>query len=230
MKNQIRTIAFDADDTLWDNEIYYQETEKQFCLLLEQYASNDLISRKLYEVEMKNLSFYGYGVKGFMLSMIETATLIMGDEINQQVIVSIVSLGQDLLQQPIRLLNGVEDTLKNLHGQYRLVLATKGDLMDQERKIMDSKLYPFFDHVEIMNNKNEEDYRKLLSKINCLPEHFLMIGNSLKSDIEPVLALGSYAIHIPYSVTWTHEKTTNDIVHDKLLSFREVKEILYHLK
>ncbi len=210
MKN-IKVIAFDADDTLWVNEPYFQEVERKFCELLEDYLSHHHISQELFKTEMKNLAQYGFGVKSFMLSMIETAISISNRTISMEVIEKIIRYGKELLDQPIELLDGVKELLEELHHKYRLVVATKGDLLDQERKLERSKLGGYFHHIEIMSDKKESDYQKLLKHMDVSPENFLMIGNSLKSDILPVLNLGGYAIHVPYHTTWAHEHVEHEI-------------------
>ncbi|MBS1574988.1 MAG: HAD family hydrolase [Bacteroidetes bacterium] len=223
---EIKVIAFDADDTLWVNEPYFQETEKKFCALLEDYLPQHTTAKELFKTEMENLSLYGYGVKGFMLSMIETTIRITGKTNNAAVIERIITLGKELLTKPIELLEGVEDVLLSLKGKYRLVVATKGDLLDQERKLKKSKLEHYFHHIEIMSEKQESDYHKLIRHLDIKPEHFLMLGNSLKSDIMPVLAIGGHGIHIPYHTTWAHEHVEHTIDHPNFREVKAIKEIL----
>jgi len=230
MKNKITTIAFDADDTLWENEPYFQKTEKEFCELLKNYLSHDEISKELFKTEMKNLTLYGYGVKGFLLSMIETANRISNNKVSIDVINRIIELGHKLLQMPIKNLENVEETLKNLKGNYQLIIATKGDLLDQERKLKNSGLEHYFHHIEIMSDKKVNNYQKLINHLDCKPEKFLMIGNSIKSDILPVLELGANAIHIPYHVTWTHELHEQNIKHKNFLQLKTINEIIKILK
>ncbi len=223
---EIKVIAFDADDTLWDNENYFQEIEKKFCELLEEYLPQHSVARELLRIEIKNLPLYGYGIKAFMLSMIETAITISSKTINVSVIEKIIEYGQELLQKPIQKLEGVDEVLENLKDRYRLVVATKGDLLDQERKLKKSGIEHFFHHTEIMSEKGEADFRKLIKHLDIRPENFLMIGNSLKSDILPVLNIGGHAIHIPYHVTWGHEKIEYDVNHANFKQFTTIKEIL----
>lgn len=223
---EIKVIAFDADDTLWDNENYFQEIEKKFCELLEEYLPQHSVARELLRIEIKNLPLYGYGIKAFMLSMIETANTISNKTINVSVIEKIIEYGQELLQKPIQKLDGVDEVLESLKGRYRLVVATKGDLLDQERKLKKSGIEHFFHHTEIMSEKGEADFRKLIKHLDIRPENFLMIGNSLKSDILPVLNIGGHAIHIPYHVTWGHEKIEYDVNHANFKQFTTIKEIL----
>jgi len=221
-KDAIKIIAFDADDTLWVNEPYFQKAEHDFCALLENYLPQHAISKELFKTEMNNLSLYGYGVKGFILCMIETASRISAGQLPLSMVNKIIEIGQCLLKMPIELLDGVEDTLVQLSAHYKLIVATKGDLLDQERKLKNSPLQKYFHHVEIMSNKKSEDYKKLLSKIECPAENFMMIGNSINSDILPVLEIGAQAIHIPYHVTWSYEQASDEI---KPSSFLEIDRL-----
>ncbi|REC78631.1 HAD family hydrolase [Chryseobacterium elymi] len=229
MNNHITTIAFDADDTLWINEPYFQETEKEFCALLEDYLPQHSVSQELFKTEMKNLHLYGYGVKGFMLCMIETVSRISEGTASMQLINRTIEIGQELLQKPIELLDGVIETLDALKGKYRLVVATKGDLLDQERKLKNSGLQEYFHHIEIMSDKKESDYQKLLKHLDCKPEQFLMLGNSIKSDILPVLEIGGFAAHIPYHVTWSYEQHEHHLEHKNFIELKNIDEVLKYL-
>ncbi|AQX13690.1 HAD family hydrolase [Elizabethkingia meningoseptica] len=229
MKNKIKTIAFDADDTLWVNEPYFQDAEKEFCKLLQDYLPEHSVSEELFKTEMKNLHLYGYGVKGFMLCMIETIGRISDDAASLKLVNKTIELGHELLQKPIQLLDGVQNTLENLAGKYKLVVATKGDLLDQERKLKNSGLVDFFHHIEIMSDKQINDYKKLLKHLDCTPDHFLMLGNSVKSDIMPILDLGGYAAHIPYHTTWAHEQHETTLQHDNFVELKRIDHILQHL-
>jgi len=222
----LKVIAFDADDTLWVNEPYFQETEKKFCAMLEDYLPQHTISKELFKTEMDNLALYGYGVKGFMLSMIETALRVSDKTITPDIIEKTIQYGKELLEKPIELLNGVEEVLQALTGKYKLVVATKGDLLDQERKLKKSKLEHYFHHIEIMSEKHESDYIKLIRHLDIKPGEFLMLGNSLKSDIMPVLAIGGHGIHIPYHTTWAHEHVEQTIDHPDFKQVQSIKEIL----
>ena len=229
---KLKVIAFDADDTLWDNEIYFQEIEKKFFDLLQEYLPQHSVARELLQTEIKNIPLYGYGIKGFMLSMIETAIRISDKTIDISVIEKIIGYGQSLLEKPIQKLDGVEEVLASLKDQYRLVVATKGDLLDQERKLKKSGLEKYFHHTEIMSEKAEADYNKLIRHLDILPSEFMMVDNSIKSDILPVLAIGGHGVHIPYHVTWDHEKTDDNPGHRDHLNFRQldsIKEILGYL-
>lgn len=226
----IKVIAFDADDTLWINEPYFQETEHKFCELLEDYLPQHTVSRELLQTEINNLPLYGYGIKGFMLSMIETALTISNKTISLEVIEKTIELGKELLAKPIELLEGVEDVLTKLKDHYRLVVATKGDLLDQERKLKASGLEHYFHHIEIMSDKQERDYLKLITHLDIQPHEFLMVGNSLKSDVLPVLAIGGHAYHVPYHVTWAHEHVENTIEHERFKQLNNLSELMDHFE
>lgn len=228
MKN-LKVIALDADDTLWVNEPYFQEAEQKFCALLEDYLPHHTVSQELFKTEMDNLALYGYGVKAFMLSMLETALRVTDNTANPTVLLKTIEYGRELLSRPIELLDGVVEVLEALKGKYRLVVATKGDLLDQERKLMKSGLEHYFHHIEIMSDKQEKDYQKLIRHLDCQPSEFLMLGNSLKSDVLPVLKIGGYGVHVPYHSTWTHEKIEHTIEHEQFIQLEKIKDILPHL-
>jgi len=229
MRENIKVVAFDADDTLWANEIYFQETENEFCNLLKEYLPKDEISKELLKTEMQNISIYGYGIKGFALSMIETALRISENKISPHIISQIIELEKELLNKPVKILEGVNDVLNSMSKRFKLVVATKGDLLDQERKLTKSGLQDYFDHIEIMSDKKNEDYQKLMKQLKSNPNEFLMIGNSLKSDILPILEIGGYAAYIPYHVTWSHEKVDNDISHPHFMQLNQITDILEYL-
>ncbi len=228
--DHIRVIAFDADDTLWVNEPYFLEVEKKFGDLLEDFIPRHNASQELYKTEMQNLPLYGYGVKGFMLCMIETVIRVTSHAASPQVIQKVIQYGQELLNKPIDLLDGVEDVLSALGDNYRLVIATKGDLLDQERKLEKSGLTKYFHHIEIMSEKQPKDYMKLIKHLDCQPDEFLMLGNSIKSDCLPVLELGGHAVHIPYHTTWAHEKVDQSLVHPRFIQIKTIRDILPLLK
>jgi len=204
-KPDIKVIGFDADDTLWMNEEHYRETEDSFVVMMEPWLTEREARKHLFAVEMENLGLYGYGAKGFTLSMISAANSISNGQADSALIGQIIDLGKTLIDAPMELLPGVSDVLETLHGDYRMIVATKGDLLDQERKLKKSNLEDYFHHVEIMSDKNPESYRKLVRHLDIKPDEFLMIGNSLKSDVVPVLDIGADAIHIPAQATWAHE-------------------------
>lgn len=216
-------IAFDADDTLWHNESVFQSTETQFAELLSAYHPPAWVRERLFATEMKNLQHFGYGVKGFILSMIETAIELTEGKARGDEIQRIINWGHEMLQAPVQLLDGVRDTIEVLSRQHRLMLLTKGDLFDQESKLARSGLGEHFSMVEIVSEKNVATYQRVITRSSVPPDRFLMIGNSLKSDVLPAIDAGAHAIHIPYAMTWAHEQ-----VHDhgreitQLASIREL--------
>lgn len=226
----LKVIAFDADDTLWINETYFDETEQKFCGLMEDYLSHQGISKELFKIEIDNLKLYGYGIKGYILSMIEAAMSISNNTIPIEIIEKIIQYGKELLEKPIVLLEGVKETLDELHGKYKLVVATKGDLLDQRRKLHNSGLGHYFHHIEVMSDKQEIDYSDLIKRLEIQSEEFLMIGNSLKSDVLPVLAIGGHAVHIPFHTTWAHEKIDHEVAHKNFSSFEKIIEVLQKLE
>lgn len=225
MKN-FKIIAFDADDTLWINEPYFEETEKKFSGLMEDYLSHQGISAELFAIEIQNLQAYGYGIKGYILSMIEAGIKISNGTIPTKAIEKILDYGKELLNKPVHLIDGVEETLAFLSQHFKLVVATKGDLLDQHRKLHLSGLGKYFHHIEVMMEKKEEDYQKLLKRLEIEPKDFLMIGNSLKSDVLPVLNLGGTAVHIPFHTTWAHERIDHTIEHDQFFTFEHANELI----
>jgi putative hydrolase of the HAD superfamily len=208
--NNITTIAFDADDTLWENENNYRDTESEFCKLLNDFGYPEFVSSELLKTEISNIEIYGYGAKSFTLSMIETAIRISDGKCGTEIISKIIEASKKLINMPVKLLPDVENTLAILSKKYKLILATKGDLLDQERKLNNSGLAKYFAHVEIMSNKRKEDYVNLMNKINIKPAEFMMVGNTIKSDVLPVIEAGAKAIHIPYHITWDHEKSEHN--------------------
>ena len=223
--NKLKVVAFDADDTLWINEPYFKEAEQQFCILLEDYLTHQSISQILFKTQIDNLPLYGYGIKGFTLSMIEAAEIISKGTLNIKIIDKIVKIGKELLTKPVELIDDVEAILQELQGKYRLVVATKGDLKDQHRKLHKSSLGPYFHHIEVMTDKEKIDYEKLLKRLDVEPEEFIMIGNSLRSDVLPVLELGGYAVHVPFHTTWLHEHIDYAVVHENFTSIKKLSEI-----
>jgi putative hydrolase of the HAD superfamily len=225
----LKVIAFDADDTLWVNEPYFQNTEKKFCSLLEDFLPQHNISSELFKIEIENLPLYGYGIKGYILSMIEAALKISDKKIDIAAIDLILQYGKEMLNEPIELLSGVEDVLASLKKHFRLVVATKGDLLDQERKLKKSGLAHYFHHIEVMSDKREEDYIKLIKHLDINPDEFLMVGNSLKSDVMPVLNIGGHAIHVPFHTTWAHEHVETSLTHDNFKQVETLSEILPYI-
>lgn len=224
--NNLKVIAFDADDTLWVNEPYFREVEDLFCALLEDYLPMHSSAKELFKIEMQNLELYGYGIKAFMLSMIETISVITESKGSLKLVEETIKLGKEMLEKPIELLEGVEDTLKALKGKYRLVVATKGDLLDQERKLRKSGLEEYFHHIEIMSEKRTADYQKLIKHLDIKPSEFMMIGNSVKSDILPVLELGGWGVHVPYHTTWAHELVDVEIENEQFKQVEKLDDVL----
>jgi putative hydrolase of the HAD superfamily len=203
--SKLTTIGFDADDTLWQNEQFYRLTEDRFVALLGEHGEAAEISGRLLEAEKRNLGFYGFGIKGFVLSMIETAIEITRGQVPAAIIGEILAAGREMAAHPVETLPHARETLEALAGQYRLVLITKGDLFDQERKLAQSGLGELFDAVEIVSDKTVSTYRRLFARHGDGPEHAMMVGNSLKSDILPALESGAWAVHVPHELTWVLE-------------------------
>jgi putative hydrolase of the HAD superfamily len=226
MKKQPTIIAFDADDTLWHNEPYFDEAQERFCELFQDFASKQEILGLILNHQVKNLPLYGFGIKAFTLSMIDSALELTNQSISGQNIAKVIHIGRDLLQKPVELLPEVEHVLQQLHGKYKLIMATKGDLKDQHRKLHDSGIGHYFHHIEVMSDKQEIDYQKMLGRLDCKAEDLLMIGNSLKSDVLPVLKIGGHAIHIPYHTTWEYEKIDFEIKHPNFKALKKVSEVV----
>lgn len=205
----IDVVGFDADDTLWHNENLFSLTQESFRQLLAEYGPTEDIANRLTQTELNNLKHFGYGVKGFTLSMIETALELTNNRIEAKQIKRMIELGKEMLSAPVELLDHVEKTITTLAEKHRLMLVTKGDLFDQESKLARSGLGPFFSGVEIVSEKNSATYRSILKRNGVEPERFFMIGNSMKSDVIPVLEIGGWAAHVPYKITWVHEQVTD---------------------
>lgn len=202
----VEVVAFDADDTLWVNEPFFRESERRFCALVAPWAGAGEAVERLYAREVANMPLYGYGVKACVLSMVETALELGGERLPASVVGELLALGRDQLQRPVELLPGVRETLRRLQGRYRLAVVTKGDLLDQRRKLRLSGLAPCFDAVEVMADKDEAAYGEVMRRLGVAPGAFLMVGNSLRSDVLPVVTLGGRAVHIPFGETWRHEE------------------------
>ena len=221
---KIKVIGFDADDTLWVNETYFREAEIEFANLLSAYETPNKIDQELFKKEIENLELYGYGVKGFMLSMIEMALELSNYNVSNKSLEAVLNIGKTMLNKPVELLHGVEDVLSDLSKNYKLILATKGDLLDQERKLEKSGLTEYFHHIEVLSDKKESNYSKLLNHLDISPSEFLMVGNSLKSDVLPLINIGAHSMHVPFHTTWIHEdvsdieQTTNNYLTVKNLS------------
>lgn len=226
----VKFIGFDADDTLWVNEPLYQEAEKKYHQILAEYGNAEFLSAELLKTEKNNIDLYGFGVKSFTLSMIENSLRISSNKIEPKKIKEIIELGKGILKQPVILLEGVKEVLEQLSKEYILIVATKGDLLDQERKLELSGLSGYFHHIEIMSDKREENYLKLLRHLEADVNEFVMVGNSLKSDIIPIVKLGAHAIHVPFHTTWEHEKVNeedlNDLYYHKVNTISEITNVI----
>lgn len=202
----IEVIAFDADDTLWHNERHYDEAKEKFQQILTRYHDAEWLEERLDATEMQNLKRYGYGIKSFTLSMIETAIQLTEGRITGNDVHEIITIAWDMLSKPMDIFDGVRETILVLSERYKLLLITKGDLFEQEAKIARSGLGDFFDGIEIVSEKTPRAYEAIVARHQITPQHFAMIGNSLKSDVLPVLAIGGIGIHIPFETTWIHEQ------------------------
>jgi len=223
----IKVIGFDADDTLWVNETYFRDAEEEFAELLSQFETKNKIDQELFKKEIENLPTYGYGVKGFTLSMVEMALELSNFSISNKTIAHILNIGKRMLNQEVELLPDVENTLKKLSNKFKLIVITKGDLLDQERKLEKSNLLEYFHHIEVVSDKKEENYKKVLNHLEIHPSEFLMIGNSLKSDVLPLIHINANAIHIPFHTTWQHEEAqVNTEMSKKYLTLKSINELL----
>ncbi|MDJ0931212.1 HAD family hydrolase [Breoghania sp.] len=217
------TIGFDADDTLWHNEQYFRLTEERFTDLLAEYTRPDHLKKHLLEAERRDLSRCGFGIKDFTLSMIETALDVTDWRVSASVIAEILEAGRTMLSQPAEPLPHARETIEALSGRYRLILITKGDLFDQERKIAQSGLAEMFDAVEIVSDKTVETYRTLFARHGSDADHAMMVGNSLKSDVVPAIQAGAWGVHVPHDLTWALEHHDADIETDR---FREIADLI----
>ena len=227
--SHINVIGFDADDTLWVNETYFRETEEKFADLLEQYETKNKVDQELFRKEMENLELYGYGIKSFMLSMIESALELSNNNVGQDTIHDIIDMGKRMISKPVELLEGVEEVLQALESKYRLIVLTKGDLLDQERKLEKSGLSRYFHHVEVLSDKKEVNYQHLLDHLEVDVREFLMVGNSLKSDILPILNIGAQAIHVPFHTTWAHEVVPPEEHGNDHITLNSLKDLMKYL-
>lgn len=202
---EIHTIGFDADDTLWHNETFFDLSQKRFFELVGDHADAATLKKSLFAVEKRNLALYGYGIKGFTLSMIETALEVTEGRLPGTTVAEILAIGRSMLEHPVEPLPGVRETLEALAGEVRLVLITKGDLLHQEQKIARSGLGDFFDALEIVSEKDADTYRRIFARHGSGPLGAAMVGNSLRSDILPAIEAGSWGLHVPYHIVWEHE-------------------------
>lgn len=218
----LTTIGFDADDTLWQNEQFFRLTEKRFAELLADYAGPEHLTERLLQSEKRNIGKYGFGIKGFTLSMIETAIEVTEGKVPAAVIGDILEAGRVMLDHPVETLPHVEETLETLARDYRLVLITKGDLFDQERKLAQSGLGDFFDAVEIVSDKAEATYRRIFDNHGDGPRRAMMVGNSLKSDVVPAIAAGAWGVYVPHDLTWALEHVEAPSADPR---FREIEDL-----
>jgi putative hydrolase of the HAD superfamily len=210
----VSVVGLDADDTLWHSESHFAITEERFRSLLAPWLAPEDVADRLLRRERANLEIFGYGAKGFTLSMIETALEVSGGELPPASVQQLIDWGKELLSHPIELLDGVEETVKELSTTYRLALITKGDLFHQESKIAESGLADLFEHVEVLTEKSAASYRRVLTRFGIDPHQFVMVGNSVRSDVLPVVEIGGRAVHIPYGITWGHENV--DTTHQEI--------------
>ena len=215
MTQRITTIGFDADDTLWQNEEFFRMTEDRFCALLGEYAEASDLGDRLLKAEMRNLGRYGFGVKGFTLSMIETAIEVTDAKVPASVISQLIAAGQEMLEHPIHLLPHVEKTVGTLADGFKLVMITKGDLLDQERKLAQSGLGELFDAVEIVSDKTPETYIRAFMRHGDGPDRAMMVGNSLKSDVVPAIDAGGWGVHVPAKYEWEVERADAPLGHPR---------------
>ena len=229
----IELVALDADDTLWHNEPLYTSTREQFRAMLARYAPVELLDEQLYRVELRNLAHFGYGVKGFVLSMIETAIELTGGRIEGGDIQAIIGWGRDMVGSPVELLEGVREAVETLAGSLPLILLTKGDLLHQETKLARSGLGTLFKGVEIVSEKDASVYRHVMARYAVVPDRFVMVGNSLRSDILPVIEAGAHAVYVPYAISWVHERVTDEALKDahyhEIAHLRELPALLQRL-
>ena len=230
MKREFRVIAFDADDTLWDCQSWFDSVEERCAELLKPWATRKEVSEGLFATEHRNLSLTGYGTKAFTLSLIENAVRISHGEISGDDVMRLIDMGKELLRFPTTPLPEVQETLEALvqRRRYRLVVFTKGELMDQEDKLRRSGLEQYFCRLETVSNKTVTEYRQLCENLDVAPEETLMVGNSFRSDIAPALAAGAWAAHIPYHVVWALEQS-EEFPHERLYKMQQFGELLHLL-
>ena len=228
LKGKFTHIFFDADDTLWENERYFREAEAKFTGLLADYTSPEGVQQMLWEKQEENIPLFGYGSKTYMIGMTDAAVELCGGHLPDKIYYGVKKIITDLAFHEFEIISGVKETLEALQGHYRLIVATKGDLTEQMGKYRISGLAKYFHHCEVMENKDEKNYLELATKNDMAPEQILMVGNSVKSDIAPVVNLGGTAIHTPHEVVWVHEMMDMP-QSDRIIEVREIREILDYL-
>jgi len=221
----IETVAFDADDTLWESEVYFARAQTQVAELLEMHANADEFSKTLLRIQLSNLGLYGVGAKGFMVSAIEATIAVAHREISGELVHEIIKIGQELLEHPVSFCAYAEETIARLCGQFRLLLITKGDSRDQERKIALSGVADFFDGIEIVADKSRKKYEEIFAKYGATPARTMMVGNSVKSDIVPVLDAGGWASLVPHPLTWPGEHHAEPVGHSKFLRAESLLQV-----
>ncbi len=220
-------IGFDADDTLWENEVFFHQAQMKFIELHPQIKDPEEV---IFQIEKKNIEFYGYGIKGFILSLLETSVRSSNNQPDFQNIAKIIKIGKDMLAQPIQLLPDVKNTLRHLSEHYTLIMITKGDLLDQQRKVKESGLLKYFSLIEIVSEKDEQTYLEILEKNNISPKEFLMVGNSLKSDVLPVRKIGGTGVYIPHKLTWKHEEVDSTFDLERVVELKTISALKVWLK
>jgi len=228
LKGKFKYIFFDADDTLWENERYFRAAEDKFAALLSDYTSPEGVQQMLWQKQEDNIPLFGYGSKTYMLGMTDAALELCGGSLPENIYYGIKKIITDLAFHELEIIEGVEQTLQALQGQYTLIVATKGDLTEQMGKFRSSGLAKYFHHCEVMENKDEKNYLELIAKHDMKPEEFLMIGNSVKSDIAPAVAVGGWAIHTPHEIVWVHEMMDMP-ASDRIIEVSGIRDILVHL-
>ena len=225
--NNKQIIGFDADDTLWENEVFFHQAQMKFIELHPHIKNPEEV---IFQIEKENIKFYGYGIKGFILSLLEASVRFSSNQPNFQNIDKIIKIGKDMLAQPIQLLPDVKNTLRHLSEHYTLIMITKGDLLDQQRKVKESGLLKYFSLIEIVSEKDEQTYLEILEKNNITPKDFLMVGNSLKSDVLPVRNIGGTGIYIPYKFTWKHEEVKSTFDLQRVVELKIISALKVWLK
>ncbi len=229
----ITALGFDADDTLWHSETIFEDYHRRFQTLLARYHDAQKVEQALYATEMRNLDLFGYGVKSFALSAIETAIDITNGTIPADELRALIQSAKDMLAHPVELLDGAGETIATLAADYRMIIITKGDLRHQERKFQRSGLALHVPHCDVVSEKDTATYARVLARHGLTPENFLMVGNSMRSDILPILELGGHAVHIPYPLIWAHENVpapTDCPRFHALASLHELPALLAHLR
>jgi putative hydrolase of the HAD superfamily len=222
---RITTIGFDADDTLWQNESFFRMTEARFAELLAHAAPSDELMQRLLAAERRNLGHYGFGIKGFMLSMIETAIEVTGGTVSGDVISEILTTGREMLRHPVDLLPHARDAVTAMAAEHRVILVTKGDLLDQERKLAQSGLGDLFHGVEIVSDKTAASYGRIFARHGHGADRGLMVGNSLKSDVLPMIAAGGFGVHVPHAVTWALEQAETPVDEPRFAAIRDLSAL-----